>query len=352
MYSEPLTQLAQYQNGARVLQRALTVYCLPNGKGVFPRVHPPALADWPAESAAAAPIMIGSQSTRVAILALACLAAGLAGSAFWARQARLRQAEQAASETQPDGAPPLSAATVRVLQGLKTPLTVRFYCSLDPAGAPASMPAFAGRVERLLDQFEREAGGKLKVERHNFESDSALRKAAIADGIKPFSMETDEACFLGIAIAGKRRTETLERLAPEWEPAVEFDLARAIERAAAADAQAPPSMAPPRQDPAVLDEVRRLIPNVESVSVEEGTRLLRQAALADSARAAQQIGARIQEARQRLAQAQSNHSETDRQAAMKQLQQAQAEQNDTLSQIAARSAAQVQALTRLKTGAH
>ena len=281
---------------------------------------------------------------RTPVLILLSLVAGLAGGAFLASQLASRHQPAAA----PAAAPALSAPTTEVLKHLGVPLGIRFYSSLDPATVPPSMPAFVDRVEQLLSQFEREAGGKLKVVRHNFQPNSDGDKAAAADGLRPFNLEKGEACFLGIAVVGKQHRETLDQLAPEWEPALEFDLARAIARTAQAEVQAGPPIVAPRGGPPPLEEVKRLIPNPEALSLEEGTRLLSQAALREFTRVSRETQARIQQAQQNLLQAQTNHSDAEEQAALRQLRQLQAEQTEKLQQIAARSKAQIQALRRLK----
>jgi hypothetical protein len=239
-----------------------------------------------------------------------------------------------------------------VLKHLAAPLELRFYSCLDAGRMPPSTPAFVERVEQLLSQFERDAGGKLRVARRDFKPNTGIEKAAVADGIKPFNRERGGACFLGIAVVGKHHTESLERLAPEWEPALEFDLARAIARAAQAEAPPPPVVVAPRSGPPPIEEVKRLIPNLETISLEEGTRLLRQATLSEFTRAAQETQVRIQQAQQNLLLAQTNRSEAEQQAALKQLRELQAEQTDKLQQIAARSQARIQALGALKAAAH
>ena len=134
---------------------------------------------------------------------------------------------------------------------------------------------------------------------------------------------------------------------------VERGVSRRAEQAAAqAGPQALPLAVAPPTDGLALEEVRRAIPNLDSVSLEAGTRLLREAAVSEFGRAAQEMEARLRQARQNLLQAQSNHAEAQEQAALKQLQQVQAEQADKLKQIAARSQAQIQALTRLKAAGH
>jgi hypothetical protein len=283
-------------------------------------------------------------SGRTLALALTCLAAGLAGGAFLNSQLASRHGQKAASGQ----APALSAPTATVLKHLEAPLEIRFYSCLDAATMPPSTPAFVERVEQLLSQFERDAGGKLKVARLDFRPNSGVERAAAADGLKPFNLEKGDACFLGIAVVGKEHKECLERLDPEWEPALEFDLARAIARTAQAELPPLPVVVPPRSGPPPLEEVKRLIPNLEAISLEEGTRLLRQAALSEFTRAAQEMQTRIQQAQQNLLAAQTNNSEAEQQAALKQLQQLQADQTDKLQQIAARSQAQIQTLRGLK----
>jgi Sec-independent protein translocase protein TatA len=281
---------------------------------------------------------------RIVALMLACLAAGLAGGAFLTSQFEFRHGQQTLSGQ----APALSAPTTTALQHLGVPLEIRFYSSLDAATVPPSTPAFVKRVEQLLSRFEQEAGGKLKVVRRDFQPNSGSEKAALGDGIKPFNIEKGDACFLGIAVVGKEHKESLERLDPEWEQALEFDLARAIARAAQAERQPEPILVTPRSGPPPIEEVKRVIPDLEAVSLEEGIRLLRKAAVDEFTRAAQEMQTRIQQARLNLLEAQTNHSEAEQQAAMKQLEQLQAEQTDKLQQLAARSQAQVQALKRLK----
>jgi len=289
--------------------------------------------------------------TRMPALMLACLAAGLAGGAFLTSELAFPHGAKAPSGHAPGPAPALSAPTSAVLQNLEAPLELRFYCSLDAATVPPSTSAFAQRVEQLLAQFERDAGGKLKVASHNFQPNSGVEKAALADGIKPFNIEKGNACFLGIAVVGKEHKASLDRLAPEWEPALEFDLARAIEQTVRAERQPPPVVVPAKNGPPPIDEVKRIIPNLDSVSLEEGTRLLRQAALGEFTRATQEMQTRIQQARLDLLKAQTNSSDADQQAAVKRLQQLQEEQTEKLQQIAARSQAQIQALKRLKGAA-
>jgi hypothetical protein len=219
---------------------------------------------------------------------------------------------------------------------------------LDPKTVPASMTAYSRRVEQLLAKYQRESNGKIKVTRYDSQSYTNLH-AATADGIKPFNADKGDACFLGIAMVRNGQKETIPYLSPDWEPALESDLTRALERAGGENPQAPPPVVA-QPDAGVLESLKRSIPNLDSVSVEEGTRMLRQTALNQFTQVAQEMEAKVKDAEQAFLQAQNNNSEADQQTARKQIQQLQAEQAEKLKQVAISSQVQIDALRRIKTG--
>ena len=100
----------------------------------------------------------------------------------------------------------------------------------------------------------------------------------------------------------------------------------------------------------VIAEVRRVVPNLDSVSLEEARKQLRVAAITDFANATEEMEKQVKIAEERLAKARSGKSESEQQAAVKQLQQAQAGQAEKLQSIAARSKAQLDALEQIKAG--
>ena len=136
---------------------------------------------------------------------------------------------------------------------------------------------------------------------------------------------------------------------PEWEQALEPDLTRAIERIAR-DNSAVASA--PKADTATLEKVRQLIPNLDSVSVEEGTKLLRQSALAQFRQSVDQMQARTKEAEDRFLQAQAANSEDGQDAARKEIQQIQADQLASIRRLTAASQAQINALQQIKAAIH
>ena len=289
-------------------------------------------------------------SVRPVVLAIVCLLVVVALGVVWFYHAAHRS--PAASEETASPAPvALSDTTLAVLQRLDSVLEIRFYSVLDPTSVPESQMAFANRVDQLLLAYQQTSGGKIKLTRFTLQS-NLNPKAAQADGILAFNLDKGEPCYLGVALVLKGRKETLPHLSPEWEQALEPDLTRAIIRLEEASPSASSPVASLAPDTNAVQEVKALIPNLSSVSVEEGTRILREAALKDSTAAVKEMEAKVKDAQQRFIQAQNGGSDADQQAALKHLQQVQAEQTEKLQQIAARCKAQVDALRQLKAAPH
>ncbi|MCF7731516.1 MAG: GldG family protein [Akkermansiaceae bacterium] len=241
----------------------------------------------------------------------------------------------------------LSDSSRAVLSRLKSPLEIRFYALLGEADHLVALKAFSGRVDELLSAYEREAGGNIKVVRNVSRADADL-DAAAADGITAFNLNKGEPCYLGLSVAQDDQKESLARITPEWEQALEADLTRAIMRVSGAQSLASLVAAASQAESSTFEEVKRAIPDLETMPVDEGRQVLREASLKELKVAAIAMQTRIQEAEQRLIDAQKNKSEAGLALAMKEVQQAHAAQAEKLKEIAARLDAQVTALERLK----
>ena len=281
----------------------------------------------------------------IIILVLVSFLVGLAVSALYYR------GQSGQGPTQGSGEQPfhaLSDSTKAVLKGLKSPVEIRFYALLNDSNVKDTLGAFAGRVDKLLAEYKRDADGKIVIVRKSAPSDAEM-DAAVADGISPFNRERGEVCYLGIAVARGEQKESIPQLLPQWETALESDLTRAIQRL---DTAKPTSTAQPGESlisEKTVEEVKRSLPNLAEVSLEDGTRILREAALDDLKSALNDIETQIKEAKQRLAKAQSDNSQAEQQAAMKQIQQSQALQAEKIKEIAARLQDQIAALEQLKS---
>jgi hypothetical protein len=273
--------------------------------------------------------------------------AGAAASGVWFCWNLPRNTTKTVSQTASPATAGLTAATEALLRRLNSPIELRFYSILAPGSISDSLKAFSGRVDELLGRYQQAANGKITVTRCDSQSNSNVN-AAIADGIKPFNIEKGDACFLGITVARKGWKESLSSLNPEWEQALEFDLTRAIARAEEASSPTPIAAAPEQTDSEALEAVKRAIPNIASVSLEEGTQILRVATLNEFAAVSQEMETKMKAAEESFTQAQANGSEAGQENARKLLLQLQAEQTDRFKQAVARSQAQIQALQQLK----
>jgi len=276
-------------------------------------------------------------------LVLACLVSGFVAGAYWHyRAAQTRKPNEYAQ-----GDIQLSEGTKSILRRLESPVEIRFYSLLSQENVSASLRAFAERADKLLAAFEQAAEGRISVARHSTLSDAEI-KAAASDGILPFNLDKGDACFLGLTVVQGGQKESLRQLLPEWEQALESDLSRAIERVISTRAAAQEVLPPSATELAATGELQRKLPNLISMTLEEGTRILRDAALKEFEAAATEGEAQLQAAQERFAQTQNSQSEAERQAAREQFMQLQAAQREKLKGIAARLQAQISALERLK----
>jgi len=285
----------------------------------------------------------------ITLLVAVCLLTGAGIGAVWLYRTAKRPAVNVTEETSGQELVELSAGTKAVLLRLDSPIEIRFYALLDRTSVSNSLQSLAARVDQLLSAYQQSASGKVKVIRYDSRSDfKTAAAAAEADGIKPFYLDKGDACYLGVAVVHGRQKESFPRLFPEWEQALESDLSRAIARLINAPSPTEAAAANSQIDPDVAAEVKRQIPNFASVSMEEGTRVLRESALKDFKAAASEMEIQVKEAEQRIQQAQKGKSEAEQQAALNHLQQVRADQIERLKQIATRSSAQIEALRRLK----
>ena len=244
------------------------------------------------------------------------------------------------------GSTGLSNQTVGLLHHLNAPVELRFYSILPAGSAPEPLQDFSRRVDHLLSEFQNADDGQIRVIR-NLSTSRANADAAAADGIRPFNLDKGDACFLGITVASGGHKESLSRIQPEWEPALPFDVARAILQVTAAPSS-PPVKASPRVSPETTNEILHLIPDVSGTSLEDGIRILREAAVDKFSEAGAEMEKQIQAAQQQASNAQNGPSEADKQAAMKHLQQVQLEQAEKLKALAAQLQAQVSAFEQMK----
>ena len=177
---------------------------------------------------------------------------------------------------------------------MHSPVEIRFYSLLGEESSPDSLRAFSGRVDQLLSGYEREAGGKITVTSFNSRSDENL-DAAASDGLRVFNLDKGEPSYLGLSVAREDQKESLPRIAPEWEQALEADLTRAILRVSGAESLAERDGATTQAASDATAEVKRAIPNFDSIPVDQARQILRDAAFKDVQRAVSVVRSRAAE---------------------------------------------------------
>jgi hypothetical protein len=283
------------------------------------------------ESAKGQPVILG-----VVLLILI-----LAGAVFWYHRAHSVESDAPGVGSQ------LSDRTLVVLKRLRSPVEIRFYSLLGEADSSDPMQAFAGRVDRLLRDYKQQSEGKIEVTRVDSRSEENL-EAAAADGITAFNLDQAEPWFLGLSVVQDDQKESLPRITPDWEEAMEADLTRAILRVTGAESLAAQAEAAALAGSGAVEEVKRSIPDLDAVSLEDGKQTLHDQSLKDAKAEIKAMQAELEQARQLFSEADAAGSEAGKVAAMKKVQEIQAAQAAKLQEISAALKAQITALERLK----
>jgi hypothetical protein len=244
----------------------------------------------------------------------------------------------------------LSTSTQKVLGQLAAPVTIHYYSLLPSDSADETLQAFAGRVAQLLTAMQTASGGKIQLASFNVPAETNS-SAASADGIQAFNLDKGDACFFGIAIASGKNKESLARLQPEWEPALESDLARTILRVTATAATAKPAPEIAKPSPEIIASVSRLIPDVSAVSTAQASQIFSAEYLKQCGVVGAEMETEVNAAAQQVVQAQNSGSQADLEAAQKKLAQAQLAQGQKLKSLAAQLQAQLAVFQQMKTAA-
>jgi hypothetical protein len=243
----------------------------------------------------------------------------------------------------------LSDVTKNLLGQLQLPVTIRYYSLLPAGSADESLQTFAGRVTQLLNTVQTAGDGKIQLV--NIDTPSETNStAASADGIQAFNLDKGDACFLGLAVASGGNKEAFARLDPQWESALEYDLARAILRVAAVPAPAKPAPEVAKPSLETIATVNRLIPDVNGVSVEQASQIFNAEFLKQCGVVGAEMEAQVKAAQQKVVDAQNNGSPTDLEAAQKHLMQAQLAQGQKYKELAANLQTQLAVFQRMKNG--
>ncbi len=126
----------------------------------------------------------------------------------------------------------LSDGTREVLKKLEAPVKLRLYFSQGDPGVPLVIKAYGRRVEDLLAEYRRAAGGKVVIEKLDPQPDSDAEDAAALEGVEAQVAPTGDKFYLGLSVSYVDQKVAIPALSPERERLLEYDLTRAIARAA------------------------------------------------------------------------------------------------------------------------
>lgn len=129
----------------------------------------------------------------------------------------------------------LTAGTKAVLGKLDSPVRIRYYFSQGDSNVPLPVKAFGRRVEDLLAEFRQQSGGKVVVEKLDPQPDSEAEDSAELDGVEAQVMPAGDKFYLGLAVSYAGQRLALPALSLDREELLEYDLTRAIARAASPD---------------------------------------------------------------------------------------------------------------------
>src|SRR5437773_2429995 len=125
----------------------------------------------------------------------------------------------------------LSEGTRAVLGKLESPVKIRLYFS--QSDIPLPIKAYGRRVEDLLAEFRQAGRGKVTVEKLDPQPDSDAEDSATLEGVEAQVTPSGDKFYLGASISYADQKLALPALAPDREALLEYDLVRAIARAAA-----------------------------------------------------------------------------------------------------------------------
>jgi ABC-type uncharacterized transport system involved in gliding motility auxiliary subunit len=125
----------------------------------------------------------------------------------------------------------LSEGTRSVLGKLEAPVKIRLYFS-QGAEVPLPIKAYGRRVEDMLGEFRQVGRGKVLLEKLDPQPDSEAEDSAALEGVEAQVTQSGERFYLGASISYADQKLALPALVLDREPLLEYDLTRAIARAA------------------------------------------------------------------------------------------------------------------------
>lgn len=124
----------------------------------------------------------------------------------------------------------LSEGSLNIIESMSEPVTLRFYYSEQVAQALPSVKAYAQRVQELLEEYQRESNGMIKLYAMNPRPFSTEEQRAKNYGLQSIPIDGEpDPMFFGLAGTNTLDgVETIPFFQPEKEDTLEYDLTKLI----------------------------------------------------------------------------------------------------------------------------
>lgn len=127
----------------------------------------------------------------------------------------------------------LSDGSKAVLAKLEDDVTIKYYVSSSAADMPMQLKTYATRVQNLLKEYERAAGGHVVLEAYDPKPDSDAEEWAQRYGVEPQTVNPfGSPIYFGLVAVCGDSEETLGTLSPRTESTLEYDITRLVTRVA------------------------------------------------------------------------------------------------------------------------
>ena len=127
----------------------------------------------------------------------------------------------------------LSDGSKAVLGKLEEDVTLKYYVSSSAADMPMQLKTYAARVQNLLKEYERAAGGHIILEAYDPKPDSDAEEWAQRYGVEPQTVNPfGSPIYFGVVAVCGDNEETLAQLSPRTESTLEYDITRLVTRVA------------------------------------------------------------------------------------------------------------------------
>ena len=127
----------------------------------------------------------------------------------------------------------LSDGSRAVLGKVDRKVTLKYFFSESAKDMPASLKTYAVQVRDLLREYERAGNGNVVLESYDPKQDSDEEEWATKYGVEPQQVNPFGApVYCGLVVACEGREEVIAGFSPRTEPTLEYDITRAVTRAA------------------------------------------------------------------------------------------------------------------------